>query len=192
MFPNSPGYYSRPKRNRKQWLCKVLGGKQGELWSMWKWWILCLFLNFSYPCRPLSDGDDVGETRDKVTYPPTFQPLSKSRPPLTGLHVERASLGVCSQCSFKRIQKRISDPRFAGFRGRKEREIRHWICDLGNLSQTRAICMTASASQEMTFFLLFDKLCDYTVQNFVVGSSNNDDGTYWTDQERRALKLKII
>ena len=28
----------------------------------------------------------------------------------------------------------------------------------------------------MTRFLLFDKLCDYTVQNFVVGSSNNDDG----------------
>ena len=37
--------------------------------------------------------------------------------------------------------------------------------------------MTASASQEMTFVLLLDKLCDYTVQNFVVGSSNNDDGT---------------
>ena len=35
---------------------------------------------------------------------------------------------------------------------------------LGNLSQTRAICVTAS--REMTCFL-FDKLCDYTVQNFV-------------------------
>ena len=35
--------------------------------------------------------------------------------------------------SFRRIQKRIFDPRFAGFRGRKEREIRNWIC---NLSQT--------------------------------------------------------
>ena len=23
LFPNSPGYHSRPKRNRKQWLCKV-------------------------------------------------------------------------------------------------------------------------------------------------------------------------
>ena len=36
LFPNSPGYYNRPKRNRKQWLCKVLGaeGKQGALWSM--------------------------------------------------------------------------------------------------------------------------------------------------------------
>ena len=74
-------------------------------------------------------------------------------------------------CSFWRIQKRILDPRFARFRGRKEREIRNWICNLGNLSPTRAICTTAS--QEMTCFLLFDKLCDYTVQNLVVGSSNS-------------------
>ena len=35
---------------------------------------------------------------------------------------------------------------------------------LGNLSQTSAIRVTAS--REMTCFL-FDKLCDYTVQNFV-------------------------
>ena len=93
-------------------------------------------------------------------------------------------------CSFRRIQKRIFDPRFARFRGRKEREIRNWICNLGNLSPTRAICTTAS--QKMTCFLLFDKLCDYTVQNLVVGSSNSDDGTYKTDKERSALKLKII
>ena len=44
---------SRPKRNRRQWFYKILGGKQGQepiawqvigswqgaLWSMWKWWI---------------------------------------------------------------------------------------------------------------------------------------------------------
>ena len=93
-------------------------------------------------------------------------------------------------CSFRRIQKRIFDPRFARFRGRKEREIRNWICNLGNLSPTRAICTTAS--QKMTCFLLFDKLCDYTVRNLVVGSSNSDDGTYKTDKERSPLKLKII
>ena len=93
-------------------------------------------------------------------------------------------------CSFRRIQKRIVDPRFARFRGRKEREIRNWICNLGNLSPTRAICTTAS--QKMTCFVLFDKLCDYTVQNLVVGSSNSDDGTYKTDKERSAFKLKII
>ena len=48
-----------------------------------------------------------------------------------------------------------------------------------------------TASQEMTCFLQFDKLCDYTVQNFVVASSNSDHGTL-TDLERSALKLKII
>ena len=146
--------HCRPKRNRKQWLCKVLGGKQSTLWSVWEWWIHCLFLNFSHPCRPLSDGDDGGETRDQVTYPPTFQPLSKSRPPLTSLHVRfirSVSLKMlnvdhlgCVDSAFKRIQKQISDPRFAGFRGRKEREIRNWICDLGNLLQTRVICMSLS------------------------------------------------
>ena len=73
------------------------------------------------------------------------------------------------------IQRRIMGPRFAGFRGRKQREIQNWICNLGNLSQTRAICMTAC--QEMTCFLLFDKLWHYTVQNFLVGSLNGDDGT---------------
>ena len=79
-------------------------------------------------------------------------------------------------------------PDLPDFRGRKEREIRNWICNLGNLSQTRAICMTAS--QEMRCFLLFDKLCDYTVQNFVVGSSNSDHETCKTNQERSALKLQ--
>ena len=93
-------------------------------------------------------------------------------------------------CSFRRIQKRIFDPRFARFRGRKEREIRNWICNLGNLSPTRAICTTAS--QKMSCFLLFDKLCDYTVQNLVVGSSNSDDRTYKRHKERSPLKLKII
>ena len=30
-------YYGGPKRNQRQWLCKMLGGKQGALWSMRKW-----------------------------------------------------------------------------------------------------------------------------------------------------------
>ena len=93
-------------------------------------------------------------------------------------------------CSFWRIQKRIFDPRFARFHGRKEHEIRNWICNLGNLSPTRAICKTAS--QKVMCFLLFDKLCDYTGQNLVVGNSNSDDGRYKTDKERSALKSKII
>ena len=78
-------------------------------------------------------------------------------------------------CPFWRIQKEIFDLRFAGFCSQKEREIQKWICNLGNLSQTRGICMTAS--QEMTCFLLFDKLGNYTVQNFVVSNSNIDYGT---------------
>ena len=41
---------------------------------------------------------------------------------------------VLRVCSFRRIQKRIVNPRFAGFRGRNERETRNWICNLGNLS----------------------------------------------------------
>ena len=94
------------------------------------------------------------------------------------------------QDQWSEITQRIFDPRFARFRGRKEREIRNWICNLGDLSPTRAICTTAS--QKVTCFLLFDKLCNYTVQNLVVGSSNSDDGTYKTDKERSALKLKII
>ena len=90
-------------------------------------------------------------------------------------------------CSFRRIQKRIFDPRFARFCGGKEREIRNWICNLGKLSPTRAICTTAS--KQMTCFLLFDKLCDYTVQNLVVGSSNSDDGTFKADKERMSASL---
>ena len=69
------------------------------------------------------------------------------------------------------------------FRGRKEREILQWICNLGNFSQTRAICMIAS--KEKTCFLLFDKLCDYSVQNFVVGSSNSDDAHKQFKKESR-------
>ena len=80
------------------------------------------------------------------------------------------------------------DPRFAGFCRSKEREIRNWICNLCNLSQTRAICITAS--QEMTCFLLFE-LCDYIVQNFVVGTSNSDDGTYIENTSWKVLAYGI-
>ena len=34
-FPISPGYYSRPKKNRRQWRCKISGvNMQGALWFM--------------------------------------------------------------------------------------------------------------------------------------------------------------
>ena len=34
LFPISPGYCSRSKRNRRRWLCKILRGRQGASWSM--------------------------------------------------------------------------------------------------------------------------------------------------------------
>ena len=94
--------------------------------------------------------------------------------------------------SFRRIQKRIFDPRFAGLRGRKEREIRNWICSLGNLSQKRAICMTALKKWRV-FYCLTNYaiiLCKSLWSAFRI--ANSDDGTYKTNQERRALRLKII
>ena len=42
---------------------------------------------------------------------------------------------------------------------------------------------TRQPLEKMTCFLLFDKLCDYNVQNLVVGSSNSDNGTYKTKKE---------
>ena len=33
-------YYSSLKRNTRQNICKILGDKQGALWSMWKLWML--------------------------------------------------------------------------------------------------------------------------------------------------------
>ena len=130
-------------------------------------------------------------TQGYIEYPPARD--SVQAPCMKSRHIciyLLGHLGFIRVCSSQRIQKRIFDLRFARFRGRKEREIRNWICNLGNLSPTRAICTTAS--QKMTCFLLFDKLCDYTVQNLAVGSSNSDDGTYKIDQERSALKMKII
>ena len=108
---------------------------------------------------------------------------SNKRSKVIGGHFWREIKGVFLSAN----PKTDFDPRFSRFRGRKEREIRKWICNLGNLSPTRAICTTAS--QKMTCFLLFDKLCDYTVQNLVVGSSNSDDGTYKTDKERMSASL---
>ena len=37
LFFISPGCYSRPKRNWKQCLYKILGGKYGALWEKCKW-----------------------------------------------------------------------------------------------------------------------------------------------------------
>ena len=75
-------------------------------------------------------------------------------------------------CAFRRIQKRIFDPRFAGFRGRKEREIRNWIC---NLSQTDC-SMHDSLSRNDVFSTVCQIMRLYSA-DFLVGSSNSDNGT---------------
>ena len=64
--------------------------------------------------------------------------------------------------SFRRIQKRFFDPKFSRFRVRKECEIRNWICNLGDLSQTRLIWQPV--------------WCDDTVRNPVIGNLNSDGG----------------
>ena len=62
-------------------------------------------------------------------------------------------------CSFRRIQKRfliLDLPDFA-----VERNVKS---EIGFVTFPKLIAVCTTASQEMTCFLLFDKLCDYTVQ----------------------------
>ena len=73
-----------------------------------------------------------------------------------------------------------------------ERNVKSEIGFVTLVTFRQRVQLCATASQKMTCFLLFDKLCDYTVQNLAVGSSNSDDGTYKKDKERSTLKLKII
>ena len=93
-------------------------------------------------------------------------------------------------CSFRRIQKRIFDPGFARFLGQKEREIRNWICNLGNLSPTRAICTTAS--QKMTCFLLFDKLCDFKSSESFLKKDSPDQKSGFGFTERNTSIISRI
>ena len=68
LFPVSPGYCSRPKRDRRQWLCKILGVKQGELWSMWNGELsrfsIIMFEEYSSETQGRSVGS--GKTEAKV------------------------------------------------------------------------------------------------------------------------------
>ena len=52
----SPGYYGRPKRNQRQSLYKMFGGKNGVLWEMCKWRI-----NFCVSANLRSGGVGGGE-----------------------------------------------------------------------------------------------------------------------------------
>ena len=92
-------------------------------------------------------------------------------------------------CSFRRIQKRIfilDLPDFA-----VERNVKSEIGFVTLVTFRQRVQYARQPLKKWRVFL-FDKLCDYPVQNLVVGSSNSDDGTYKTDKERSALKLKII
>ena len=60
-------------------------------------------------------------------------------------------------CSFRRIQKRSFDLRFAGVRGRKVSDIRNWICNLGNLSHLQY------AWQPLKKWRVFYLLANYAV-----------------------------
>ena len=87
------------------------------------------------PSRPVFGGggkmpvNGIMTSRPTIERPPKWQPHVPPLVPKEGNYY-RSSLRVCS---FRRIQKRIFDSRFARFRGRKEREIRNWISNLGNL-----------------------------------------------------------
>ena len=140
----------------------------------------------SEPLTSLSTS--VGRWRRWRDQGPGNLNTAQRRPPLTGLHVRFIRsvslkmlnvdhLGCADSIPLSESKNGFLIRDLPDFAVEKNVKSVNWICDLGNLLQTRAICMTAWASQEMTCFLLFDKLCDYTVQNFVVGSSNNDDGT---------------
>ena len=67
----------------------------------------------------------------------------------------------------------FGESKFSRFRVRKEYEIRNWICNLGDLSQTRSIWRP------------FDELCDDTVLNSVIGSLNSDDRMEHNRRRRR-------
>ena len=91
LFSTSPGYYSRPKRNRRQWLRKILGNKQGALWSLRKWWI---HFNTVYHYNLILKNEGVGR-RGVNTY------LSLKR----GAHC-KVHCVLCGVCSWPRLFKR--------------------------------------------------------------------------------------
>ena len=71
-----------------------------------------------------------------------------------------------------------------------ERNVKSEIEFVTLVTFRQRVQLCTTASQKMTCFLQFGKLCDYTVQNLAVGSSNSDDGTYKTDKERSTLKIE--
>ena len=59
---NSPRYYSRPKRNGRQRLCKIWGSRQGALWEMWKCWMVIVNRVISYRQKHLHSEREIART----------------------------------------------------------------------------------------------------------------------------------
>ena len=64
------------RRNWKQWLCKILGGRQRALWSMWKRWI---FFTFNSATN-FSNGVSTGGLESITWKRQIFSIRIKSRP----------------------------------------------------------------------------------------------------------------
>ena len=61
----------------------------------------------------------------------------------------------------------------------QEREIPNWILTLVTFR-----VKSVTASQERMCYLLFDELCDDTMQNFVIGYSNSGVGAEWITEKQ--------
>ena len=64
-------------------------------------------------------------------------------------------------CFFQRIQKRILDPKFAGFRVQKEREIRNWIVTFVTFHK-RVQCARQSLKKWRVFHCLTNRQNSYS------------------------------
>ena len=49
LYPICLGSYSLPKRNWRQCVCRISGGKRGALWEMCKWRISCYNSSILFP-----------------------------------------------------------------------------------------------------------------------------------------------
>ena len=106
------GINSRPKRDRRQWLCNFFcrggggwgGGEQGVLWPMWKWWITilswCLQLTFWFK-------HDAQHDINKLKMPKIAKKKhvkKKTRPKIKRNHKYQLLCQQANNCVFKKNQ----------------------------------------------------------------------------------------
>ena len=106
------GINSRPKRDRRQWLCNFFcrgvggwgGGEQGVLWPMWKWWITilswCLQLTFWFK-------HDAQHDINKLTMPKIAKKKhvkKKTRPKIKRNQKYQLLCQQANNCVFKKNQ----------------------------------------------------------------------------------------